>query len=158
MASKLAMQIADDEWAAARQIMPIVTELTVLADDAQDPARDGAANGVAVTGPTVVDWNSVELKEHTDLVIAPLDDTEMTDLFGILVDDKDKEKKKRDAANAAAGSGVVDAELMKEAADDVDDENDDEMINVYDKDNPVIAVGKFFQPWLSLGCVTGLMQ
>ena len=59
VASKLAMQIADDEWAATRQIIPIVTELTVLADDAQDPARDGAANGVAGTGPAVVDWNSV---------------------------------------------------------------------------------------------------
>ena len=33
---------------------------------------------------------------------------------------------------------------MKEAFDDVDDNNDDEMVNVYDGDNPVIEVGKFF--------------
>ena len=33
--SKLAMQIADDEWTASRQIIPIVTEVTVLANDAQ---------------------------------------------------------------------------------------------------------------------------
>ena len=77
------------------------------------------------------------------MVIAPLDDTEMANLFGIPVDDKDKEKKKRDAANAATGSGVVDAELMKEAADDVDDDNDDEMINVYDRVNPIVAPKSF---------------
>ena len=45
--SKLAMQIADDEWAASRQIMPIVTEVTVLADDAQE-GSDGAANVAVV--------------------------------------------------------------------------------------------------------------
>ena len=82
----------------------------------------------------------------------------MADLFGILVDEKDKEKKKRDASNRASGSRVVDLELMKEAADDVDDENDAEMVNVYDKENPLIEVGIFFQLWLSLGCVTGLLQ
>jgi hypothetical protein len=45
--SKLAMQIADDDWAASRQIMPIVTEVTVLADDAQESC-DGAANVAVV--------------------------------------------------------------------------------------------------------------
>jgi hypothetical protein len=69
--SKLAMQITDDDWAASRQIMPIVTEVTVLADDAQESC-DGAAN------VAIVDWNLVELQERTDLVIAPIADTEMT--------------------------------------------------------------------------------
>ena len=70
MASKLAMQIADDEWAASRQIMPIVTEVTVLADDAQE-GSDGAAN------VAVVDWNSVQLQDLTDLVITPMDAIDM---------------------------------------------------------------------------------
>ena len=82
--SKFALQIAEDDWAASRQIMPIVTEPTVLADDAQEGC-DGAAN------VAVVDWNSVELAEQTDLVIAPMDDTEMANLFGIPVDEKDTE-------------------------------------------------------------------
>ena len=64
-------------------------------------------------------------------------------MLGILVDDKDKEKKKGET-NVTAGSEDVDPELMKEVADDVDDNNDDEMVNVYDRDNPVIEVGKFF--------------
>jgi hypothetical protein len=33
---------------------------------------------------------------------------------------------------------------MKEAAHDIDDDNDNELINVYDRDNPVIEVRKFF--------------
>jgi hypothetical protein len=81
------------------------------------------------------------------LIIAPIADTEMANFFEILVDDKDKEKdkeKERDAATVAAGSEDVDLELMKEAADDIDDENNGEMVHVYDKDNPVIEVGKFF--------------
>lgn len=47
---------------------------------------------------------------------------------------------------------------MKEVVDDVDDDSDDEMVNVYDTDNPVIEVGKFFEPWISLECVSGLMH
>jgi hypothetical protein len=43
----------------------------VLADDAQESC-DGAAN------VAIVDWNLVELQERTDLVIAPIADTEMT--------------------------------------------------------------------------------
>jgi hypothetical protein len=68
------MQIADDGWVASRQIMPIVTEVIVLADDAQE-SYDGAAN------VAVVDWNSVELQEHTNLVIAPIADIEMANFF-----------------------------------------------------------------------------
>ena len=116
--------------------MPIVTEVAVLPDDAQGGC-DGAANVV------VVYWNTVELQELTDLVITPMDDIDMAEMLGIPVDDKDKEKKKGET-NVTAGSEDVDPELMKEAADDVDDNNDDEMVNVYDRDNPVIEVGKFF--------------
>ena len=33
---------------------------------------------------------------------------------------------------------------MEDDADGVDDAHDDELVNVYDKENPVIAVGKLF--------------
>ena len=68
--SKLALQMQDDDWAASRQIMPIVTEVAVLPDDAQGDC-DGAADVV------VVDWNTVELQDLTDLVITPMDDIDM---------------------------------------------------------------------------------
>jgi hypothetical protein len=58
----------------------------------------------------------------------------------------------------AVGSKDVDPELMKKAAGDVDDENNDEMVNVYDKDNPVIEVGKLFPTMDELGCVSRHMQ
>ncbi|KAE8803772.1 hypothetical protein D1007_20283 [Hordeum vulgare] len=38
----------------------------------------------------------------------------------------------------------VDGQLMEDAADDVEDAHDDELVNVYDKENHVIAVGKLF--------------
>ena len=139
MPSRLAMQITNDDWAASRQIMPIVTQVTMLADDGAAAAANVGPNVV----PKVIDWNSVQLNEPTDLIIAPIDDIEMAEFFGIPVDEKDKKEKQRGEANVA-GSDVVDPELMKEAADDVDDDNDEEMINVYDRDNPVIQVGKCF--------------
>lgn len=71
---KLAMHMEDGDWAASTQIMPIVTEVTVLADDAQGGC-DGATN------VSVVDWNSVELQDLTDLVITPMDDTQMAEMF-----------------------------------------------------------------------------
>ncbi|KAK1614668.1 hypothetical protein QYE76_020185 [Lolium multiflorum] len=130
VASKLAAQIADDEWASQRQIMPIVTEVSVISesDAAAQEVCHGAANVVTV------DWNAVELEEHTDLVIAPMSDIEMARIYGIPVDDKDKEKDKDESempANANrtwAGSihEDVDPELMQDAADEVDDAHDDE--------------------------------
>ena len=42
--SKFALQIEEDDWAASRQIMPIVTEPIVLADDAQEGC--GKLNGI----------------------------------------------------------------------------------------------------------------
>jgi hypothetical protein len=49
------------------------------------------SQGAGVDADVVcVDWNSVQL---TDLVIAPMADTKMAKMFGIPVDDRDKEKK-----------------------------------------------------------------
>jgi hypothetical protein len=76
-------------------------------------------------------------------------DTEMAKRFGIPVDDRDKEKEK-EMDEAAADDGKshiyedVDGELMDAAAYDVDDAHDDELVTIYDKENPVIAVGKLF--------------
>ena len=47
---------------------------------------------------------------------------------------------------------------MEEAADFVDDAHDDELVTVYDKENPVIAVGKLFSACKSLECVSRLTQ
>ncbi|KAE8770389.1 hypothetical protein D1007_57855 [Hordeum vulgare] len=94
----------------------------------------------------VVDWNEVELEEPTDLVTAPIADTEMAKLFGIPVDDRDEEE--RDEANTSDNDdrelSDVDEQLMKDAADDVDDAHDEELVHVYDKENPVIRVGKLW--------------
>jgi hypothetical protein len=112
--------------------------VTVLAEGA-----DAEAEGVCV------DWSSVELHEGTDLVIAPMADTEMAKMFGIPVDDRDKKKEKEmdEAAADDRKSHIykdVDGALMDAAAYDVDDTYDGELVTVYDKENPVIAVGKLF--------------
>jgi hypothetical protein len=68
-------------------------------------------------------------------------------MFCIPVDDRDKEKEMDEAAADDGKSHIyedVDGELMDAAAYDVDDAHDDELITVYDKENPVIAVGKLF--------------
>ncbi|KAE8780277.1 hypothetical protein D1007_46675 [Hordeum vulgare] len=136
--SHLAMEKADDDWASQRHIVPIITDLTVIADGANAHAEEGNVN--------VVDWNAVELEEPTDLVIAPIADTEMAKLFGIPVDDRDEEE--RDEANTSDNDdrelSDVDEQLMKDAADDVDDAHDEELVHVYDKENPVIRVGKLW--------------
>ncbi|KAE8803894.1 hypothetical protein D1007_20153 [Hordeum vulgare] len=136
--SHLAMQKADDDWASQRHIIPIITDLTVIADGANAHAEEGNVK--------VVDWNAVELEEPTDLVIAPIDDTKMAKLFGIPVDDRDEEE--RDEANTSDNDdrelSDVDEQLMKDAADDVDDAHDEELVHVYDKENPVIRVGKLW--------------
>ncbi|KAE8774030.1 hypothetical protein D1007_53654 [Hordeum vulgare] len=132
----LAMQKANDDWASQRHIVPIITDLTVIADGTNAHAEEGNVN--------VVDWNAVELEEPTDLVIAPIVDIEMAKLVGIPVDDRDEEE--RDEANTSDNDdrelSDVDEQLMKDAADDVDDAHDEELVHVYDKENPVIRVGK----------------
>ena len=143
--SKLAAQIADDEWASQRQIMPIVTEVTVIPES--DATAEEGSHGA--TSAAVVDWNVVELPERTDLLIAPMSDIEMAKLFGIPVDEKDKEKDRDESempsdANRNEDGSDVDEELMRDAADAVDDAHGDELVNLYDKENPVIQVGKLF--------------
>jgi hypothetical protein len=139
VASKLALQMSDDAWASCSQVVSIRTKMTVLAEGA-----DAEADGICV------DWNSVKLHEGTDLVIAPMADTEMAKMFGAIpVDDRDEEKEKEmDEADADDGKSHiyedVDGALMDAATYDVDDAHDDELITVYDKENPVIAVGKLF--------------
>ncbi|KAE8797249.1 hypothetical protein D1007_27623 [Hordeum vulgare] len=136
--SHLAMQKADDDWASQSHIVPIITDLTVITDGANAHAEEGNVN--------VVDWNAVELEEPTDLVITPIADTEMAKLFGIPVDDRDEEE--RDEANTSDNDdrelSDVDEQLMKDDADDVDDAHDEELVHVYDKENPVIRVGKLW--------------
>ena len=116
--------------------------MTILAEGADADA-----------GVVCVDWNSVKLADTTDLVIAPMEDTEMAGCLGIPVDNRDKEKEKKkkksdDKNDTGEGNKNrfedVDKELMEEAAADVDDEHDDELVTVYDKENPQIAVGKLF--------------
>ena len=100
---------------------------------------DGAARVVCV------DWNSVQLEDTTDLVIAPMADTEMAKFFGIPVDpvdDQDEEERDESSLPNDANRDAcedVDGQLMKDAADDA---HEAELVSVYDKENPVIEVGK----------------
>ncbi|KAE8779759.1 hypothetical protein D1007_47188 [Hordeum vulgare] len=146
MPSKLASQMVDDYWASERQIMPMCTgEVTVLPEVVDvEEGSDGVARAVSV------DWNSVELNDPTELVITPMDDIEMDNFFGIPVVDEDKEEKDGESSMPTDTNVTidriedVDGQLMEDDADDVDDPHDDELVNVYDKENRVIAVGKLF--------------
>ncbi|KAK1627375.1 hypothetical protein QYE76_001690 [Lolium multiflorum] len=69
----------------------------------------------------------------------------MATMFGIPVDEKDKEKEKDKAADDGNihsrtantdADADIDLELMHDAAVEVDDGHDDELICVYDKENP----------------------
>jgi hypothetical protein len=114
VASKLASQMSDDACASRSQVVPIHTEVTVLAEGA-----DAEADGICV------DWNSIELHEGTDLVIALMADTEMAKMFSIPVDDRDKEKEMDEAAADNGKSHIyedVDGALMDAAAYDIDDD------------------------------------
>jgi hypothetical protein len=146
--SQLATQMIEDDWAAQRVTMPIRTEVTVLAEG---PDADA--------GVVSVDWNLVQLAEQNDLVIAPMSDTEMAKLFRIPVHDKDKEESEDRSKSDTADGNIrsledVDKYLMEEAADFVDDAHDDELVTLYDKENPVIC----FQACESLDCVSRLTQ
>src|SRR4051812_12353058 len=121
----------DDDWDSQRQMVPIRTEVTVLSDRNDVDAGQGVGAGASM----YVDWNSVELDETNDLVIAPMANTEMAKIFGIPVD--------YDGGNRTFYEDV-DREVMENAADDVNDAHYDELVTVYDKENLVIAVGKLF--------------
>ncbi|KAE8779776.1 hypothetical protein D1007_47136 [Hordeum vulgare] len=111
----------------------IVEEIDRFAEEGQVAGTETAA---------IIDWNEVELDQPTDLVITPMHDIEMTKLFGIPVDVRHKER--GESSLPANADEDVDGQLMEEAANDVDDAHDDELVHVYDKENRVIAVGKLF--------------
>jgi hypothetical protein len=136
----------EDDGAAQMQIMPIVTELTLLIEeaDADSVARDNDAEKIVS-----VDWNTVEINAHIDLVIAPISDIEMAKLFGFPVDEKDEEKEKEreedtDVENRHSSNADIDPELMQNVVDDVDDAHEDELVNLYEKENLDIEVGRMF--------------
>ncbi|KAE8788506.1 hypothetical protein D1007_37433 [Hordeum vulgare] len=128
VSSKLAAQMVDDGWASERQIMPMcMGEVTVLHEGADADAQEGS-DGVARV--LSVDWNSVELNEPTDLVIASMDDTEMAKKIGIPVPNEDKEENDETSMITDVKRYIcedVDGQLMEDAADDVDDAHDDEL-------------------------------
>ena len=144
--SKLASQMVDDDWAAERHINPIVTELAVLTGEANVDAQEAVNSAEEVVS---IDWNKVEISDRTDLIIAPMSDIQMAILFGIPVDDKDKEKERDETADegnihAADDDADIDSELMQNAAVHVHDGHANEFICVYDKEIPVIEVGRLF--------------
>ncbi|KAE8777592.1 rRNA N-glycosidase [Hordeum vulgare] len=147
VASKMAAQLEDDVWVSQKNSMlALLTEPTVVDDDTGIEA-DGE-EGTYGARKIVVDWNVVELNEKIDLVIAPISDINMAEMFGIQVDDKDKEKDDSslpaDGNTSPRNANEDEEELMRMAADDVDDTNDNELVCLYDKENPVIEVGKLW--------------
>jgi hypothetical protein len=98
--------------------------------------------GEAAEKVVTVDWDTVDISDKTDLVIAPISDIDMAKLFGISVDDRDKENESDatvdDGNRHARQEGQddeedIDPELMENATVDVDDAHDDELVCVYDK-------------------------
>ncbi|KAE8770092.1 hypothetical protein D1007_58208 [Hordeum vulgare] len=76
-----------------------------------------------------------------------MDDTDMAKKIGIPVDDEDKEENGESSMPTDANRDIyedVDGQLMEDVANDVNDAHDDVLVNVYDKENPVIAVGRLF--------------
>ena len=144
--SKMAAQVEDDEWVSRKKMLALLTEPTVVAEDTGIDADGEEGNHAA--RKIVVDWNVVELNEKTDLVITPISDIDMAQMFGIQVDDKDKEKDDNfspaDGNTGPRNADEDEEELMREAADDVDDANDNELVCLYDKENPIIEVGKLW--------------
>ncbi|KAE8796901.1 hypothetical protein D1007_28027 [Hordeum vulgare] len=147
--SKMASQMADAEWVAQKQmLLPMISELTVIGKERRDDVDKGEGHNGAGTIVSI-DWNDVDLDECTYFVIVPIADIKMAKLFGIPVDDRDKEKDDtsvRAGANPRNSNPQDDADILKHmmemVADDVDDGDDNELVNLYDKENPVIEVGK----------------
>ncbi|KAE8821490.1 hypothetical protein D1007_00263 [Hordeum vulgare] len=144
-------QQEDAEWVAQKQmLLPMIFELTVIGEERRDDVDEEEGHNGA--GRVVsIDWNDVDLEERTDLVIAPIADINMAKLFGIPVDDRDKEKDDTSVpagANPRNSNPQDDADIlqhmMEMGADDVDDADDNELVNLYDKENPVIEVGKLW--------------
>ncbi|KAE8793488.1 hypothetical protein D1007_31902 [Hordeum vulgare] len=144
--SKMAAQLEDDVWVSQKNMLALLTEPTVVDEDTWIDA-DGK-EGTHGARKIIVDWNVVELNEKIDLVIAPISDIDMAEMFGIQVDDKDKEKDdsslRADGNTSPRNANEDEEELIRMAADDVYDTNDNELVCLYDKENPVIEVGKLW--------------
>ncbi|KAE8801130.1 hypothetical protein D1007_23344 [Hordeum vulgare] len=96
---------------------------------------------------TSIDWNSLELGDPTDLFTIPMVDTERENFIDIPIDDSDKEDRSESSSPADANrdsSEDVDGQLMEDGVDGVDYAHDDELVNVYDRENTVIEVGKWW--------------
>ncbi|KAE8818833.1 hypothetical protein D1007_03440 [Hordeum vulgare] len=119
-------------------------EVTVIhgADKDAKEGCDGAARVV------FIDWDSVELEDAIDLVVAPMTHTEMAKFVGISVDPvDDQDEGERGESSLPNDANIdacedVDGHLMKDVAYDVDDAHNDELVSVYDKENPVVEIGK----------------
>ena len=86
----------------------------------------------------------------------------MAEMFGIQVDDKDKDKDDSslpaDGNTGPRNANEDEEQLMREAADDVDDTDDNELVCLYDKENPVIEVGKLWPSMKEFRMSSGPMQ
>ncbi|KAE8783405.1 hypothetical protein D1007_43177 [Hordeum vulgare] len=134
--SKMASEMADAEWVAQKQmLLPMISELTVIGEERRgDADEEEGQNGAGIV--VSIDWNDVDLEERTDLVIAPIADIKMAKLFGIPVDDRDKEK---DDTSVRAGANPRNSNpqddddilqhMMEMGADDVDDADNNELVN-----------------------------
>ncbi|KAE8785820.1 hypothetical protein D1007_40416 [Hordeum vulgare] len=143
----MAALLEDDVWVSQKNSMlALLTEPTALDDDTWIDA-DGE-EGTHGARKIVVDWNVVELNEKTDFFITPISDIDMPEMFGIQVDDKDKEKDDNslpaDGNIGPRNANEYEEELMRMAAHDVDDTNDNELVCLYDEENPCIEVGKLW--------------
>ena len=117
---KMAAQMEENEQPSQNKMLAMFTEPTVVAEHTGDDAD--TEEGSHGARKIVVDWNVVELNEKIDLFIAPISDIDMTKMFGIPVDDRDKEKDDTTEptdANTNSGPEDVDAELMADAADEI---------------------------------------
>ncbi|KAE8814923.1 hypothetical protein D1007_07629 [Hordeum vulgare] len=146
----MAAQLEDDVWVSQKNMLALLTEPTVVDEDTGIDA-DGE-EGTHGARKIVVDWNVVELNEKTYLVITPISDIDMAEMFGIQVDDKHKEKDDNylrvDGNTGPRNANEDEEELMRMAADDVDDTNENELVCLYDKENPFIEVGKLWPSML----------
>ncbi|KAE8803803.1 hypothetical protein D1007_20318 [Hordeum vulgare] len=103
--------------------------------------------GAAAARVASIDWDSVELDDPTDLFPTPMAYTDMANFIGIPVDYRDKEQRGESSLYADANidsSKDVGEQLMEDGVDGVDDAHDDEPVNFYDKENPIIEVGKLW--------------
>ncbi|KAE8793845.1 hypothetical protein D1007_31431 [Hordeum vulgare] len=127
--SKMAAQLEDDVWVSQNNMLALLTEPTVVDEDRGIDA-DGE-EGTHGARKIVVDRNVVELNEKTDLIITPISDIDMAEMFGIQVHDKDKEKDDSslpvDGNTGPRNENEDKEELMRMVADDVDDTNDNEL-------------------------------